>query len=493
MNGPQLGILFFAVLSSAVIVTAAVLDRRHSLLSPFWAILFPTFVGTTLKTIVHFSGFESSPVAAAYGAVDEHVLMMVAIMISAFFLLTAVTYSAVPSRIAPRPRSYLDGSAAPNSGMIAVMTAIILGGSAIALIMLLQEAGISFTSIASLSKKRRILMDTGGVGAGLHLKAFYALAELNVIILFAFWLRTARARQNVSLKICITASVLMVLVGSLLLSERTPVALIAIPILGFLLFERVISTPRFLLAVAAALMFANFVVLIRGTRDESVTFGTIASRFYELPVKLSEAENGTDVTKIGRIADYYSRVGNYMYGDSLRLASLVLIPRRLWPDKPEDLNLDYIVTKDIYGLIPEKESGVKPPSLIGECYMNGGWPAVLLGGAAYGFCLGLLMSFGFPREGTSIYKLTLFLLIFPLTTYLINMTYFTPVLVRLVLRIPPALLLIYAYDRLAFPRMSILLRRSELYDPDEISAERMSPDAGTTLRHDPTAPAGGSV
>lgn len=91
----------------------------------------------------------------------------------------------------------------------------------------------------------------------------------------------------------------------------------------------------------------------------------------------------------------------YQYGRTYGYLGVALVPRMLWPGKPETGDANRFFAVD-YGITTEEGARVSTfgVSLLGEAYINFGWPGVVLIMLIQGLILGLLQHvFGGERSG----------------------------------------------------------------------------------------------
>jgi hypothetical protein len=245
-----------------------------------------------------------------------------------------------------------------------------------------------------------------------------------------------------------------------------------IPAVGILKVEKFISWSQFAILVVGALVFANAVVILRprASSQESLTFVEILKRSNELPVGLTAVTNGTDVTKITRIRKHLDRSSEYFHGKTLILWPVLLLPRAVFPNKP-DVQLSGYITRNVYGGKPGVDMGYIPPSLVGEGYLNGGWIGILLGAILYGVVLKVLSARLSPSRGSGLFRVFLFLSALPLFSYFVNMGDFGSSMVRLCLDLISGFILLKIYQLSALRTTSMAAFGELDEDSDDSDAE----------------------
>ncbi|WP_250930420.1 oligosaccharide repeat unit polymerase [Aporhodopirellula aestuarii] len=304
--------------------------------------------------------------------------------------------------------------------------------AAVAVAAILQQTGFSLESLGDLSTKRRVRENDQIVSSGGELRTLVTLFRINVYVLIVFWFFNPRMRGSKTLWVSAIISGIGALISSFLLSERGELVLLLLPLMGILVFANAISLRTVIIAFLSFLLFSNIVLVLRNTPSgETITATDILDSTSRIPINLVEAYNGTDVTKIGMIMNFADDPDHLMLGKSFVSWPIAMIPRRLWPSKPKDLNLDYYITENIYHETPEVTLGVVPPSLCGELFFNFSWPGIAVGGAFYGFLLRLL-SARLASSQLNEQRLLTYFIVSPAATYLYNMTYTTPVALTIV-------------------------------------------------------------
>ena len=458
--------LLFALslLPAIILLFSAILDKKHSLLSPFWSILFPVVVGTSLKIVLYQTAKSSESLAKAFTGLSINDIAVSLLMISVFFLVTSITYFTV--NFGSNHKSSVNRlgtiSVELNRPLLLLVTLAVLTCSLISLHFLLKASGGGFDSIAEFSGKRRIVESSGAVSSGGVYRVFTNFAKVNTLLLFALWLRCPSIRRDIILWSGLLLGIFVTAINSAALSERTSFALLLIPLLGGLKTQDVITGFHISIVFACALVFANTIVILRSASEsDGLTISGLLSNSNEIPLRLTESINGTDVTKVTRIRQHCDAFSDFFYGRTLVTWPTNLIPKLVWPNKP-DVSLDRWVTRVVYGGTPEVDMAPLPPSLVGECYMNGGWIGIFLGAFAYGAGLKCLIEKLFPGSNSSVFSVFCFFSTLPLLTHLINMADFGSSMFRLCIDLGSGLFLIQIYSRLAwrthqYPQFTILV------------------------------------
>ena len=188
-------------------------------------------------------------------------------------------------------------------------------------------------------------------------------------------------------------------------SRRIPVFSLVIAILLAMFFYPVKSDYR------QSVWFGDDPELARGSSTQKVKLWVDqATEYWGGTLKgersLAEATEGASLRTdlIHQFAYIYSMTPNaipYQYGKTYSYFAVSLIPRVLWPDKPPSGNANryYAVT---YGITSEEGAEVSTfgVSLIGESYINFGWPGILLIMVLQGVIISMLQhSFGEKESG----------------------------------------------------------------------------------------------
>jgi hypothetical protein len=239
----------------------------------------------------------------------------------------------------------------------------------------------------------------GGISASLSFLQQFAPVFLFAWTMGWYLLWAARRVRIANVALVLLLSGLAVGVAYSLIGTKTTVVTLAVlPLLAFWYALR-----RFpMKSIVALLLLTVFVVfpLYNTFRLTNSSLGT-SSRL-ERTVRLAQKWDAQTyvnnsvfafvrrmavVTSVAAVVRYAGRYVPYRYGATLVLTPLaLLIPRFLWPDKPDvSLGREFGITFDLVDPV-DKETRIAP-TVVGEFYWNFHIPGVLLGmlllGASY--------------------------------------------------------------------------------------------------------------
>jgi len=178
-----------------------------------------------------------------------------------------------------------------------------------------------------------------------------------------------------------------------LYSSRISIALTVISVIIFLYYIGRLKQKYLVLVIAAIFVLVTVMGEIRysnktGIQSDSTIIDSIVG-----------SGNGLDII---RTAGIMSRVPNqvdYFYGESYLRAGAILIPRALWHNKPE-IGLGPFVKSEIFGDRAVSKNGW-PSGIIGESYLNFGYPGIIVIMFLYGFFFRVIYNSFKPELGKS--------------------------------------------------------------------------------------------
>lgn len=439
-------IFVFSWLPIVVLLVAGWMDSQRKLLSPFLFMMFSVGVGTAAK-ITYLYAAPSNRLVASFAGLSDGELMRSVMTILVFIALCCLAYFASQGQSGiGRSQS---GDSMPllhlaNPSAFLMANLVILAVAGTATIALLSSSGFELSDLSAVSKKR--VMEDGSSG-GVY-RATIQLAEVNCLVLFLIFMQVRNGMQRLWIQFACAASSVVCLASCVLLSSRTSIILLVAPIIAYMHYRKAIRLSH----VGAAVLLLGFIGAsigaLRSTKYDS-SLEDILQGVVEAPRAVAEVENCVEITKIARIIDHYGDGNKYLGGYSLPMAMMAIVPRQIWPGKPKNyqLNLDHIVTYEVYAQVPGKDTGAKPPTIIGEAFMNFGYVGVVLTAVLYGFGLQVFMSWWLQRGQGSMWKTIVFLIALPVVTHLLMAGYSTIALIRFLTRIASAYP-IYAFYRL---------------------------------------------
>jgi oligosaccharide repeat unit polymerase len=295
--------------------------------------------------------------------------------------------------------------------------------SAIATVIYAVSIDYQPTGLADLSIKRAAMVITEDGETRYsrlsHLAMFAYFAPIGIYVLIIYYGSRKIARSPRLAVVSVMFS-LITLAVPFMISYRTALVAVAFNVI-FLLWRRgeLRAGP-----VIWFIVFAGSVAVVMGelrqydAQERAVTRSDVYSseltQFEQgLFTSVVGSGNFVDVARVALIVQRVPERMNYLYGASYVSVLTGVIPRAIWPDKPET-QLGIRVKEEIFGR-PTARNGY-PPTLFGEAYMNFGPVGLCMVPLIYGIFLRRLYEWYngcSSRPGTTlIYAVSIFQLSF---------------------------------------------------------------------------------
>jgi hypothetical protein len=250
-----------------------------------------------------------------------------------------------------------------------------------ALATLLYFRAIGGVSLDTLSSKRYVQLDSGGVSSGAFVSraaAVPAFAALPIIAMRARGAKVPRFTQGLVV-LCLLCSMAAPFVSS---ARSEIIAMLVI--VGITWSCR---HTTFSLRVALLGGIVLFILLAMGSlRCEHQTGSSAGCSVpNQIEGSLLANENWMSVTKTAHIARKVPDVVDFQYGRTFVSALVAPVPRVIWPDKPI-VRSDILVGFEILELPSVRRTGA-PPGIVGEFFLNLGWVGVVAGMVGLGWFL----------------------------------------------------------------------------------------------------------
>ncbi|MGB7328721.1 MAG: O-antigen polymerase, partial [Rubripirellula sp.] len=376
-SGQDTAIFVLSLLLYCVLCLPFLARRTYTLVEPFTVLFGMLYIGLPLK-LGWALAFRDSPKFVYYmqGQPIETLIMPAVLSLLGVSAL-CIGYTSGQS-ITGKTKPFRFPDREWNTKLLFCVCGIALAISTIVFIFYARRAGISFRGNGPISAKRIEAVADGPMGRGSL--AYYrwgiSLAQIVFYLIFAWSLKRRLGRRGVMLLgVILTLPLLMSFMMPFVTSSRTPLIffLLECLIILYCLKDDVFTgkwlTAQLVSCVVVVSLFM-FILALRGdpnaekSRADSMT-----------PVALAEHVVGArylaDITKTGQIYHAIPNFIPFQRGTSYTAVLFAPIPRDVWPGKPA-IGLGPFIGKEIYGL---DHTGV-PPGMIGEAYLNFGWPGV---------------------------------------------------------------------------------------------------------------------
>jgi hypothetical protein len=407
---------------SAIICGSFSFRKYFDVLEPMTLTAISIFIGGTLRSVyIAFLPSTYSQVNFLIGNTNYVDLAIAEASVPLSLLLFVVGYLAWKKRISiQRYRPFRTEFWPVGRTYLAVIILTLVGAAST--VILIKEAGVSFASLATLSEKRNINLETVP-HAGL-LRWFVECLNVATLILYTQW----ACRQDADGRFkkfgiirwaVLLVMVLLCMVWPIISSSRTDVIeiILAIMVVHVYLRQRG-SLERFLRLSFLVLGFALVVLVGMGLWRNLAQRGKVSSDSYSQLFVDQAIGSGNffPVERTGYIITHYQNQ-KFLDGTTYLAWLTAPIPKSEWPDRP-DMSLGPMVKEKIYQR-PTPSNGY-PPGMLGEAYMNFSY----LGLIVMPLLLGALMKFvyltfkpllGVNKNATVMYASILWFLGFYLT------------------------------------------------------------------------------
>ena len=246
--------------------------------------------------------------------------------------------------------------------------------------------------------------DTGIVAAGERSggvsSQIYLVINTLMLVTMAYLISILRSKKSQVLIVLVSLSVY--LAHSILISgsRRMAVFYFMFIVGPTLIGLKIIKLSSYIIYSIFTIIF---VVVYGAIRANLFKFTSFDELYYEAGLILEKLRDNIDLVLInaditivydafvGVIKNVPEKV-DYLYGETLFKFFYFIIPRSVWPDKPESISV--LVSKNIHGAYYITGTTYNP-TLLGELFYNGGYVATVLGG----LLIGLLVGFFVKKSG----------------------------------------------------------------------------------------------
>jgi len=357
------------LLSLCIQQPVGVIHKRNlDIFSPVFLVGGALFLGTTLRTFfLVFDDPEPEKIQRLMGNhLPEEILLPGLIAINLGLAAWTLGYLLVRHSKAPDQRRLL--AISTSHYFLAMSLSLLIGVTLVALY--LRHVDF-FDDISNLGFSAKRFVEIEGIAstAG-HLRIGGDLLSGLAIIQACYFYVIDRRKRQACLLVFI---ILLAVITPVIASVRGELVYLAFSIIIIRHYGyKKIPVSTIVLVLLLSFLLLGFMETIRqrtNTVDEEVSFtpGQVIDTVIYTPHFIGIGKTSSVIAKVPEQVDY-------LYGKSYAMTLIAPIPRVLWKDKPI-VRVGKFVGKKIYER--QNKSGV-PPGLIGEAFLNYGWPGVIV-------------------------------------------------------------------------------------------------------------------
>ena len=415
MEGGDWLLILTGLMPTVILVLGAFADRRHGIFSPFVLMTPSFFVGMFLRPLAYTMGQSHERPELNFAGLFNGEMVTTSLWVTGFLIAFVFGYFVFVGRRGTEPIG-VDTGGYMRSRVLGVSVTVCVVAVA-SLFIYLTVNGATLSGIGDISTKRKVETDAGvRLATGGQYLFLIQFALANSIVLAAIWWRHLKIRRSNALWFSIIACVAVVGITGFLISSRRTVLFALLPVLTVLHFEGRLPTRRLILGGLGLLFVFNLIFVLRGAGRTGLTIGDVPSRMVSIE-PFTKTADGPEISKLTRIMGRYNEPQDYLWGGTVRDSLLGLVPRTLWPNKP-NFSLGAKVTEEVYGFTPGRGTGGQTASALGEWVINFGPVGLVLGGFVMGLVSAFVMRLVFPTPDSSLLQILTFLVIHPgLTIY----------------------------------------------------------------------------
>lgn len=277
------------------------------------------------------------------------------------------------------------------------LVSLLFGGfGAVMGVLFLFKAGIDLSSgLMSASDKASITYETGagreivGTGVERFLAKFAEYPFITLAVLFA--LKKLESRKLALLIICTLA--VPVLLVPFLYSSRSGVIMSLLSITVALYYFGLVKAKHLMISFGVVLLIVHVMGSIRyENRSGTQTEHGVVDAFIG-------SGNGLDLIRTSGIIRRVPLHTDYLYGETYLYTFAVVVPRSVWPEKPET-GLGPFIKSEVFGARVVDKNGW-PSGMIGEAYLNFGHAGIVLVMWLFGWISALVYNSFRPFLGVS--------------------------------------------------------------------------------------------
>ncbi|MCC9654432.1 O-antigen polymerase [Rhodopirellula halodulae] len=231
----------------------------------------------------------------------------------------------------------------------------------------LRETGFQYDGFASLSAKRRMVVNGNETPLGYHRLLAQGISRIVMLILISMWFWPIR--RSIGLRLWILTFSLSAVALPFMASSRVNVLLALIAACVAINRLKIIQFRTLLLAVAACVVILTCMLALRRENQRGIDASESIVNLGLEP--LFGNKNFACVVKLSHIYDGVPDLMEYKYGQSYLGMFYAPIPRTLWEDKPA-IRMGREITEKIYhrGLDLRDKGGGTPPGMFAEAIIN---------------------------------------------------------------------------------------------------------------------------
>lgn len=237
----------------------------------------------------------------------------------------------------------------------------------VATVLFLQQTGFQYSGLASLSSKRRVLIN--GVESSLGYHRLFSEDVSRVILLMLTAIMLWPIRRDVFTKLSVFAFAILAVALPFLASSRSAVLITVISICVAINLLRGIRLSTLMATFLACVVVVFGMLALRRENNQGVSATeTLMSTGME---PLFGNKNFACVVKLSHIQQSVPELIDYKYGQSYLGILYAPIPRSLWPGKPS-IRMGREISEKLYnrGLDLKEKGGGTPPGLLAEAIVN---------------------------------------------------------------------------------------------------------------------------
>ena len=265
-----------------------------------------------------------------------------------------------------------------SSPRFMIMLPLFFVACLIATALFLQATGFQYSGLASLSTKRRVLINGVESSLGYHRLIAQDLSRVILLVLIAIFLSSKR--RSVWLFVGIAAFSTLAIALPFLASSRANVLLTLIAMCVVVNRIRGLSLTNLVASGIVSVVILTGMLALRRENNRGIT---ASDTVFDLGMEpLFGNKNFACVVKLGHVYQSVPGVMAYKYGSSYLTILYSPIPRTVWEDKPSIL-MGREITEKLYnrGLDLRDKGGGTPPGMLAEAIINFGvigFPFVVL-------------------------------------------------------------------------------------------------------------------
>lgn len=364
----ELSLVLMAAVALSFPVGAAMLERPYNILHPLNFVALSLFIGVFGRTLFILSSNSDSVAFLLDGRGVESLFPGAVLSLTGSFLL-CLGY-AVSGRVSFRMKTLSGILMRFNSQNFILLLPILFLIAGVAMALFLKETGFEYTSLSSLSAKRRVDTGDGQLKAslGYHRMVAQEMPKIIFLILGSVYLR---GNRSFGIKLGLAAFSFLTVILPFIGSSRAGVLMTMIAFCVAINFIRGLSVQALLTALGISLFIIFAMLALRRVNTRGAEFST--SMVEQGLEPIFGGRNFADITKLSHIYEAVPSKLDYKYGSSFISLIYAPIPRTSWPEKPA-ITMGYELTQVLYG----REAGTKllgggtPPGIFAESLINFG-------------------------------------------------------------------------------------------------------------------------